>query len=86
MPDGDPVFPLSEAALRAALDPVAIVRSRQTQGGPQPAEMQRMLEAADADLAAQARWIQARSDAVEARGAQLDADFDRLAGAGLAPA
>ena len=86
MPAGDPAFPLSEAALRAALDPVAIVRSRQTQGGPQPAEMQRMLAAADADLAAQARWVQARRGAVDACIAQLDADFERLAGAGPAPA
>jgi len=86
MPDGDPAFPLSAAGLRAALDPVGIVRSRQTHGGPQPAEMQRMLAAADADLAAQANWVQARRGAVEARSAQLDADFARLAGAALAPA
>jgi hypothetical protein len=42
--------------------------------------MQRMLAAAQADLAAQARWIQARRGSVEAGIAQLDADFDLLAG------
>jgi len=80
MPEGDAAFPLSEPAFRATLDPVGIVRSRRTHGGPQPAEMQRMLAAAQADLAAQARWIQARRGSVEAGIAQLDADFDLLAG------
>lgn len=79
MPEGDPVFPLSEAAFRATLDPVGIVRNRQTHGGPQPAEMQRMLAAAEADLAGQARWVQARRGAVDASIAQLDADFALLA-------
>ena len=79
MPEGDPVFPLSEAAFRATLDPVGIVRNRQTHGGPQPAEMQRMLAAAEADLAGQARWVQARRRAVDASIAQLDADFALLA-------
>ena len=36
-------LPMSEAEFRAALDPVAIVNSRATLGGPQPAEMARML-------------------------------------------
>ncbi|MET1114317.1 MAG: lyase family protein [Comamonas sp.] len=79
MPGGDPALPMSEAAFRAALDPVGIVRNRRTRGGPQPVEMQRMLAAAEADLAAQAQWVQARRRAVEASIAQLDADFDRLA-------
>ena len=80
LPGGDPDFPLNEAAFRATLDPVAIVLGRRTHGGPQPAEMQRMLAAAEADLAAQAGWLQARRGAVDASIAQLDADFDQLAG------
>jgi len=79
MPGGNGLFPLSEAALRAALDPLGIVLGRRTRGGPQPAEMQRMLDAAEADLAAQADWVQARRREVDAGMARLDADFDRLA-------
>ena len=80
MPGGDAAFPMSEQALRAALDPVGIVLGRRTQGGPQPQEMQRMLDAAEADLSAQEGWIQARRSAIEASIARLDADFERLAG------
>ncbi len=79
MPDGDALLPLSEAAFRRALDPVGIVLARSTHGGPQPVEMQRMLAAAEADLAAQAQWVQARRRAVDASLARLDADFERLA-------
>lgn len=84
MPDGDPAFPLSEAAFRATLEPVGIVLGRKTRGGPQPAEMARMLAVAEADLAGQARWVQARRRQVDASIAQLNADFDQLAGQALA--
>jgi argininosuccinate lyase len=40
----DGTLPMSEAEFRATLDPVAIVKNRATAGGPQPAEMERMLK------------------------------------------
>lgn len=72
-------LPMDEAAFRAALDPVAIVRNRATAGGPQPAEMTRMLKEAREKLAAQSAWIQARRSHIDASLAQLDADFRQLA-------
>jgi argininosuccinate lyase len=74
-------LPMTEAEFRAALDPVAIVNARATPGGPQPAEMERMLNAARARDAQQAAWIAARRQKIAQSLARLDADFDRLAGA-----
>lgn len=74
------VLPLSEAAFRAALDPVAIIRNRATAGGPQPAEMARMIGAAQASLMAQEGWIRDRRQRVDGALAALDADFRRLQG------
>ena len=60
---------------RATLDPVAIVRNRATAGGPQPAEMDRMLAEARQRLAQQDGWIKDRRGAIAAALAKLDADF-----------
>lgn len=73
-------LPMSEAEFRAALDPVAIVRNRATAGGPQPAEMARMLAAARQELAEQEAWIRERRERIDGALASLDADFARLAG------
>ena len=72
------VLPMSEAEFRATLDPVSIVRNRATAGGPQPAEMTRMVAAAQAAVAAQDAWIRDRQGRVDAALATLDADFRRL--------
>jgi len=71
-------FPMSETEFRAALDPVAIVNHRVTRGGPQPAEMARMLKEADQRLAQQDAWIQATRGAIDASLARLDRDFSKL--------
>jgi len=71
-------LPMSEAEFRAALDPVAIVRHRATSGGPQPAELERMLKASRQRLAQQAEWIAASRGHIRESLAGLDRDFDRL--------
>jgi argininosuccinate lyase len=71
-------LPMSEAEFRSTLDPVAIVRNRETVGGPQPAEMQRMLKLAHEQLAQQGQWIAARREHINASLARLDHDFDDL--------
>jgi argininosuccinate lyase len=71
-------LPMSESEFRATLDPVAIVRNRATVGGPQPAEMARMLKAANQKLAQQAAWTRERRAKIDASLAKLDADFDKL--------
>ena len=74
-------LPMNEAEFRSTLDPVAIIRNRASQGGPQPAEMERMLKAAQDRLTQQAEWIEARRSRISASLSRLDADFARIAGA-----
>ena len=71
-------LPMSEAEFRSTLDPVAIVRNRATVGGPQPAEMQRMLEAAKQKLAQQGDWVKEKRSRITSSLARLDSDFDKL--------
>ncbi|WP_199260383.1 argininosuccinate lyase [Paracoccus binzhouensis] len=76
--DAPPQLPLTEAQFRAALDPVAIVRNRATSGGPQPAEVQRMLTEARARIAAQDRWIAGKRGHIAEALSRLDSDFSAL--------
>lgn len=71
-------LPMSEAEFRSTLDPAAIVRNRASVGGPQPAEMERMLKASQATLVQQREWVNARRLAIAASLARLDSDFARL--------
>lgn len=75
---GNTELPMGEEEFRAALDPVAIVKHRVTSGGPQPSEMERMLKAADQELARQQAWIGERRAEIDKSLARLDGDFDRL--------
>lgn len=75
---GNPELPMSEAEFKAALDPVAIVRARATAGGPQPAEMVRMLSLARQQIQAQSAWIAQRQQRIQGALAQLDTDFKVL--------
>jgi len=71
-------LPMSEAEFRATLDPVAIVRNRATAGGPQPAEMARMIASARQKLATQEGWIKERRERIDQALAGLDRDFAKL--------
>lgn len=72
-------LPMNEAEFRATLDPVAIIRNRATSGGPQPAEMDRMLAEAKQRLDRQDVWIKDRRAKITAGLTKLDADFGTLA-------
>ncbi len=71
-------LPMSEAEFRATLDPVAIVKNRATPGGPQPAEMDRMLAQARQRLDRQEGWIKEKRQRIADGLAKLDGDFARL--------
>ncbi|WP_040502272.1 lyase family protein [Herbaspirillum sp. YR522] len=73
------VLPMSEQEFRSTLDPVAIVRNRATAGGPQPAEMDRMLRQANERVAQQDAWIKARRTHIGDALGRLNQDFDRMA-------
>lgn len=73
-----PELPMSEDEFRATLNPIAIVKNRATIGGPQPAEMARMLKEARQRLAAQDAWIKAHRAHINDSLADLDKRFDAL--------
>ena len=71
-------LPMSEQEFRSTLNPVAIVNNRATVGGPQPAELDRMLKIANQKLVEQNSWIEEKHVKINASLAKLDADFDKL--------
>jgi argininosuccinate lyase len=71
-------LPMDEAEFRATLDPIAIIKNRASAGGPQPAEMERMLTGANQKLADQATWIKEKRGRIDASLAKLDSDFTKL--------
>ena len=72
-------LPMSEAEFRSTLDPLAIIKNRATSGGPQPAEMDRMLAEARQRLDRQDTWVKEQRGKIAAGLAKLDADFGTLA-------
>lgn len=77
--NGVPVeLPMDEKTLRATLNPVAIVQNRAVQGGPQPAEIARMLAAGTKQLATQQDWIQQQKEQLTTAEKQLNNDFAQL--------
>jgi argininosuccinate lyase len=75
---GGAELPMSEKEFRATLDPVSIVHNRATVGGPQPAEMERMLKAARQKLSQQDAWTKEKRARIASSLARLDHDFDKL--------
>lgn len=76
-PEASPVFPMSEAEFRDALDPKKIVENRRTAGSARPGEVEAMIAEDEAALLALKSKLEARERQVEKALEALDADFRR---------
>ena len=72
-------LPISQAAFRKAMSPDNMVIVARGLGGPQPAEVARMLEAAAAAIEADRRWIDERRQAQSRADKTLEEAFARTA-------
>jgi argininosuccinate lyase len=78
--DAKQPFPLAEADLRKAISAEHMVFGRRSIGGPQLAEMNRMLSGERAGVAADAEWVKKRGDHLARAEASLGQAFAALAG------
>lgn len=76
----DPRLPIPEAHFREVLSPAFVVRTRVGIGGPQPAEVRRMLGEAQARLQADQGWMQGTRAKLRDADARLDVAFHQLLG------
>ena len=78
-------FPMTEAEFREAMSPQWIVAHTKGVGGPQPAEVARMLKEAQQRLDADRTWLAERRDRLAKADAALDKAFAALLPAGASP-
>jgi argininosuccinate lyase len=74
----DAKLPLDETAFRKLLSPADMVKSRVGIGGPQPAEVERMLAGAQASLKSDKAWMQKTRQNFRDADARLDKAFSQL--------
>ncbi len=77
-PSADSVLPMSEERFMATLDPIAIINNRKTQGGPQPAEVTRMLEEIRSTNNENSAWIEAKAGHIQKALDSLDTEFNSI--------
>jgi len=74
---GEPL-PLPPGVIHDAMDPAKMVAARKGLGGPQPAEVRRMLGAQQAAVQADRDWLKSRREALQAAATARQAAFDAL--------
>ena len=77
-PQGPQVCPMSEELFKRTLDPKAIVANRRTEGGPQPAELEKAIRRVQQTLADQKEWAQKERGSIDKALERLDRDFKKL--------
>lgn len=75
IPEAPRTFPLSESQFREVLNPRRIVERRATKGGPQPAEVDRMIRESKAQVAKQEQTTAKRTEQIKSSLERLERDF-----------
>lgn len=79
---GDPnlprSFPMTEEEWNHAKDPASIVRNRKVKGGPQPAELDKMIQMAKEELADNKAWTEETEKKLASAEQKLNQDFNKL--------
>ena len=71
-------FPMIAEEWKNAKDPVAIVHNRAVKGGPQPSELNKMIEMAKKDLANNEAWVASTENQLSQSEKKLNNDFDQM--------
>lgn len=71
-------FPMTEEEWQHAKDPASIVRNRKVKGGPQPVELDKMIQMAKDDLADNEAWTEETENKLSAAEKKLNQDFNKL--------
>jgi len=74
----DSTLPMTEEHFRKVLSPAFMVKTRLGIGGPQPAEVERMLRESKATLAADKNWMKETGGRLASSNEKLDGAFNRL--------
>lgn len=74
-PQASKQCPMTEADLKKALDPMAIINNRQTAGGPQKKELLKAIEHTDTQIQKAQKWAHAEKQAIQNALDQLNKDF-----------
>ena len=71
-------FPMTEEEWEHAKDPAPIVRNRKVKGGPQPAELDKMIQMAKEELSDNKAWTEETEKKLASAEQKLNQDFDKL--------
>lgn len=71
-------FPMTEEEWNYAKDPASIVRNRKVKGGPQPAELDKMIQMAKEELSDNKAWTEETEKKLASAEQKLNQDFDKL--------
>jgi argininosuccinate lyase len=74
------VLPLDEAQMQQVIDPRRVVANRRGRGGPQPAEVERMLSEHRGRVTADLEWVKSQRAGMVKSETSLDAAFTKLIG------
>ena len=71
-------FPMTEEEWEHAKGPASIVRNRKVKGGPQPAELDKMIQMAKEELSDNKAWTEETEKKLASAEQKLNQDFDKL--------